>query len=238
MPLSSVIDNDVLIKMARYRLLTSGAFSSITGDAAPGVLSAARFVAEKRIARNAPVERRDDALAEFREFFRRVEILEPSDRELLLALSLEDAAQALGLALDAGESQLVAIVTVRRLERMLSGDKRALIALERLVGTVSELQGSLGVAVCLEQVMACLVAELGVDECRESVCADPSADRALSISFSCGLQTAPLDGVLAGLRSYIAALRQQCPRVLSDQVAAELSEEDGVRLDDVGDQAD
>ncbi|WP_043598644.1 hypothetical protein [Cellulomonas flavigena] len=211
----SAVDNDVLIKLARYQLLSHLAFTKVAGEEPPLVLGAARFVARKRIERHAPPDVKDAALADLTAFLDGVALDEPSGAELSLALRLEDAAQATGLQLDAGESQLVAMQVLRGLDRLLTGDKRALGALEDLFGGHQELRALAGSAVCFEQVLALLIEHAGFDECRRRVCTDPTADRAASICLGFAGADRDESTARAALQSYIQHLRGRCPRILS-----------------------
>ncbi len=57
--------------------------------------------------------------------------MEPTDREVAFATNLELTAQRAGLQLDVGESQLVAIVIERAIATFDTGDKRAIVSLEK-----------------------------------------------------------------------------------------------------------
>lgn len=211
----SAVDNDVLIKLARFQLLSHLAFAKVAGEEPPLVLGAARFVARKRIEKQAPPGVKDAALADLMTFLDGIAPDEPSNAELALALRLEDNAQSTGLQLDAGESQLVAMQVLRGLDRLLTGDKRALGALEDLLDAHQELVALTGAAVCFEQVLASLIEHAGFDECRRRVCADPTADKAASICLGyCG-EDGGESAAQAALQSYIQHLRGRCPRVLS-----------------------
>ncbi len=93
------------------------------------------------------------ASASAEQLLSRTVVLEPSDGELELAAAIETAAQTRGLALDAGESQLVAITIQRAIPWIETGDKRAIKSLEVLVDEVDDLTPICGRVRCLEQIV-------------------------------------------------------------------------------------
>lgn len=213
--MSTLVDNDVLVKGACYGLL-SELVTSISGTPSScAVLGAARFVVPKAIERQKL--QRDTSIAHevFHDFLEQIGVVEPTDAEEQLAAELEAAAQALALNLDAGESQLVAILVARALPRLLTGDKRAIVALEQLVETVPDLHPLTARVHCLEQAVRRLVESVGSEVVRRAVCAEPRVDKALSICFSCSSPEANPLSIAAGLESYIADLHASAGRVLA-----------------------
>jgi hypothetical protein len=207
----AVVDNDILLKGSCYGLL--GILTATPpADGPLGILGASRFVVPKKI-RRTPL-RRDPAIAEahFAAFLAENEILEPSADEQHLAAALEAAAQQMGLNLDAGESQLVAILVSRQLAQLLTGDKRAVASIEILLDADARLSVVRGKIKCLEQVVWGALAIGDAKQIRCAICAEPSVDKALSICFCCG---SPEADPIEGLSSYIADLRTRAGRVLA-----------------------
>jgi hypothetical protein len=204
----AAVDNDVLIKGAAYDLLdaTLEAFGG-----AVGVLGVARFVVSKRIAKHGGIADRAAAEARWKAFLAEVAQLEPTAEELELATSIEAAAVTLNLPLDAGESQLCAITIARALRVVVSGDKRAVGAVEVLLDVVDELDAVAGRWVSLEQLVLALADRLEPQDIRAAICGEPGVDRALTISMGCASGLAWSD---EGLRSYIEHLRGVAPRAL------------------------
>jgi len=204
----TVIDNDVLIKASAFGLLgeTAQAFGG-----SMGILGVARFAVPKQIAHHPRILDPTRALSNWSKFVEVAEELEPTADELALATAIEAVATERGLQLDIGESQLCAIAIHRSVSRLISGDKRAAIAAETLIGQVAELGGLAGLWVCLEQLVATLATRIGLDLIRERVCAEPGVDTALTICMSCG---ATEHQAAAGLASYVADLRSLTPTVL------------------------
>lgn len=204
------VDNDVLIKIACYRLL-----SEYVAARRLGVLGAARFVVATRIERQQLVGDRDGARAAALELVERSVVLEPSETELDFAASIEIGAQHLGLELDAGESQLAAMVIRRGIEMFETGDKRAIRSFEGLIEVIPELEALCGKVRCLEQVILACVTASNSDTIGQAICSEPDVDMTLSICFGC-FSPSPKTGRLDrdGIASYIESLRADAPSIL------------------------
>jgi hypothetical protein len=211
---NTLVDNDVLVKSACYGLLCDLGTSIAGAPSSCGVLGAARFVVPKAIDRQHLQRETVLARTAFQEFLEQSEVVEPAPAEQELAAELEAAAQALALNLDAGESQLVAILVTRAVPRLLTGDKRAIVAMEQLLDTMPPLQPLIGRVHSLEQAVRRLMKSAGIDTVRSAVCAEPGIDKTLSICFSCSSTDASPASIAAGLESYIADLRAAAERVL------------------------
>jgi hypothetical protein len=158
----------------------------------------------------------DAALSTFHEFLAENIELEPTLDEQYAASVLELSAQRAGVELDAGESQLCSILVSRALPLFLTGDKRAICAIETLLDHCELLAPAAGKVMSLEQLIFALLEIAHIDTIRQAVCGRPTADRSLSICFCCasGAPTSKGD-VQAGISSYIRDLRQKAPRVLA-----------------------
>lgn len=206
------VDNDVLLKALSYGL--EGLFWPETHQSKIGVLGAARFVLLDRLAKaNLKRNHTDRAL---KQLLNRAEVLEPDSAEIALAARVEKRASELGLELDGGESQLAAMVAKRGIDLFETGDKRAILGLEPMVGEITELAVLCGRVRCLEQIAHRLAA---ADEhfaiVAGCICDESDVDRSLSTCFSCysGIE-AEQDMVLEALSSYIGAIREAAPTVL------------------------
>ena len=215
--MKAAIDNDILFKGACYGLLSQLIDGTDSGKEVVGVLGSARFVVGKKIEKSAIHGSRATALAIFLEFLKRSEALEPTPSEQGMAADLELAAQRLGINLDSGESQLCAILVYRVLPLLLTGDKRAIKAIEELVDADSRLTVIRAKIRCLEQIVHDALVGGSRDHAafRTAVCAEPEVDKALTICFSCTSQTVTRESILEGLQSYIRSLRLDASRVLS-----------------------
>lgn len=207
----TLVDNDVLIKGSAFRiwtLLSADVIGSIR------ILGAARFVVSDAIAKHGRMADKEGALAAWQEFLADVNELEPTLDELVLATRLEEEASRIGAPLDVGESQLCAIAVYRLPSVVLTGDKRAIAAAERLRFVVNELQALDCRVACLEQLLHSLVPRAGIDRVRACVCSEAQVDKALAICFSCSSpETTDVDD--AGLVSYIEWLRSKAPHLLA-----------------------
>lgn len=207
------VDNDVLIKAVLYDL--AGAFwppGDIGGRL--GVLGVARFVVTGRVRRATDCP--EPALATVSTVLAAATALEPTRGELEMATAVEAAGQRRGLALDAGESQLIAMVIARGIEVLETGDKRAITGLEVLLDEIAELQPVCGRIRCLEQIVArCLDKGVTGDAIAQAICAQPDVDKTLSICCRC--YSPPPQGHTLdpeALDSYITAIRDRAPRLL------------------------
>ena len=212
--MKALIDNDILVKGACYRLLTEIA-NSIPGDGHFGVLGAAKFVVPYYIKRQELAG--DVASAEmcFFSFLASSEALEPNSDERELAAALEANAQQLSVSLDSGESQLVSILVSRVLPWLATGDKRAIAALEQLLDTDARLLNLTGKIKCLEQLVKQMLVNGDYTIIRNAICLEPTVDKTLTICFSCSSQNSNSANIHQGLDSYIGAIRASAARVLA-----------------------
>ncbi|WP_296710997.1 hypothetical protein [Rhodoblastus sp.] len=204
-----LLDNDIILKALRFGIeveLLSVATKS--GDP-PAILKVAEFMIRGRIQRSKLNGHENDEAALI-EFLGAVARIEPSDHELELAADFEAKAQKKYLELDSGESQLLAALIVRGHKLMLTGDKRAICAIEQIASD----QLDSARLVCFEQVVASILREADFTAVRESVCRTPTTDRAVSISFACSSAVVAVESVFEGLRSYTEALRRDAATVL------------------------
>lgn len=209
MPEQVLLDNDVVLKAACYALTPEALAAATSDGTAPGMLGVGRFVIRRRVERATNIVDRDQARASLEQMIAAVEMFEPTDDELALAADLEAEASRQGLELDGGESQLLAIVAKRNFHCLLTGDKRAITAM-----AVVAMALAAGRILCFEQLMARIVAAVGVDAVRPRVCAEPRVDRALTVCFGCARDAVPHADVVAGLASYVGHLELAAPGVL------------------------
>lgn len=212
--MKSLIDSDVLVKGSCYSLLERLA-AAVPGVEQSAILGAARFVVPNRIRRQELKGNVTVALEAFKKFADKSAVVEPTTDEGLLASKLESRALALALNLDVGESQLVAILVLRAVPFLLTGDKRAIAAMESLLDVESELAPLPGRVRCLEQLVWAVVDEDGAAATRAMICAEPDVDRSLTICFSCRSFEISDESVRNGLNSYISSVRAVAGRVLA-----------------------
>jgi hypothetical protein len=213
--LRAVADNDILIKGACYHLLSKMVTALPLGCEEVGFLGATPFVARKKIRRARLNKKSAFAIRDFENAMARMTRVEPTHAEIAFAADLELLAQKANLALDFGESQLCAIVSHRRLDWLVTGDKRAIRAIQSLWNAGAEIQYLEYKIVCLEQLFFAIVAfcDTGIERL---ICSEPNVDKAISISFSCSSKVRDVKSWLVGLRSYIEHLRSVAPTMLSN----------------------
>lgn len=212
-----VVDNDIILKGACYGLLPDicrGGAEVAAEDL--GVLSSCRFIVADRIRQHGSLRDANRALQALAPFLEAAITLDPTEDEQRLAADIELGAQELGLPLDTGESQLCAVVVERSIPAMLTGDKRAVIAMEQLLEACGWLSYACGKVRCLEQLVLAMIDRIGPDTVRACICAEPGADNALGICFSCHDGVATEAAIIEGLRSYIDHLRAQAPHILAE----------------------
>jgi hypothetical protein len=213
--MTGAMDNDVLYKGACYGLL--GDLSTYV-DPLPAnvfILGVAPYVVRKLIGRGPLQSDRTAAMQGFDKFVATVQLLEPTDREQTLAGSLELTAQRLGLLLHGGESQLCAVAIHRGLSMLLTGDKQAIAAIERLLDADAQLLKIAGRVHCLEQAILAILERDGVAALRTRVCAEPKIDTALTMCFSCFSADPDTNEFSVGLTSYINNMRAGGGRALA-----------------------
>jgi hypothetical protein len=212
----AALDNDVVLKLACYSLL-SDLLALYEDGQAVGVLGAARFVLPTYIKRDRRIRDKGAASTALASFLRAVELLEPTPAEVALATAFEEAAVAASVSLDVGESQLCAIVLTRNISALVTGDKRAITGAEQLLETVEALRGLAGRIVCLEQLIHKIFEHIGYGIGRDRVCAEPAVDTALRMCCACNSSQCgqiARDRIREALLSYINDLRRLAPKLL------------------------
>jgi hypothetical protein len=203
------LDNDLIIKLLRYGLIDELLAHCCSPERcrSTAVLATAQWVCRNALER--AVERHGestDVLRLFESFLAAAEVVEPTAAEVANAAALEDLASELSLPLDPGESILAAVVAARG-GALLTGDKRAIIALEALVGRASQLGPLQGRVGALEQAMMTLAMHMSVEDVASGVQRAPAADTAMRLAFS------PPPSIV-GLLSYLEYLRGLAPQIM------------------------
>jgi hypothetical protein len=215
---TALIDTDVLYKTAAYGLLHGLLDSHPWGTDCFLMLGAALFMVKKKLKKRPPARGAAAAIDEFEAALMSATTIEPSSDEVLFAANLEHAAQQHNVELDQGESLLCAVLLYRGGDYIFSGDKRAIVALQSLLGLESisvEIRPIKQRLVCLEQLFLLLLENLECGRVRSAVCAEPNVDKALSNCFNCCSLNATIESWRDGLNSYIRSLKEQAPDVLT-----------------------
>ena len=213
--MKAIVDNDILFKVACFGLFDELILNNCQSVGSVGILGAARYVVPKKIQKNVEATIATAARAAFQAFLDVAVIIEPTEDEQVMAADFELAAQRAAVALDSGESQLCAVLIARVIPLLLTGDKRAICALEHLLDSDARLNALAGKIRCLEQLVLQPLSCENYSQFRVAVCRQPGVDKTLAICFSCRLEQATLEGITEGLRSYINDLRSQAERILA-----------------------
>jgi hypothetical protein len=227
MPEHILLDSDIVLKMCAYASGQKLIDVTTQGEYPPAILVVAGFALPKQVRRSRRIKDKERAAAELALVLDRAERLEPTPEEVLLAADLEEAAIRDGLPLDAGESQLVAILIHRLAPLCITGDKRALNALAQVAPSAADHR-----LACLEQMTIAAISEEDVSAFRSAVCEEREMDTTMSICCSCSSETVGRAQLVEGLRSYIDDLRRTAGRLLieSDDLVAIIPQENRIGL--------
>ncbi|WP_420607293.1 hypothetical protein [Novosphingopyxis sp.] len=205
-----LVDNDVVFKLCAFGyhgVLVDGAVW-----APASMLPFGKFVLRDLARKSRGVCNREGLTAAVEEVISGIEVMRPSGAAIELAADLEEAANAKALELDAGESQLLAMLILGEARLIITGDKRAVAAIE-----VLEPRRARQRIASLEQLLVMLL-ELGhFKDLRRGVCAEPQVDTATTACFACHSEQPARADIEAGLKSYIAVLKIIAPTVLCDR---------------------
>jgi hypothetical protein len=209
---SVFLDNDIAAKAAAYNLLGELADALSVGFGEIGLLGSLLFVISPKRLRSA-ADGEEAAHQRLSTFVGRAVTLEPDPGETLLAVKLEELALKNNVQLDIGESQLCAMAIERAAERLCTGDKRAVVAIECLYPLAPELTALAGKVEFLEAIIRSMNTHFGHDHIRGRVCASPGTDTAIEICFQCHNSKADESETERGLSSYIRAMIKRAPTV-------------------------
>jgi hypothetical protein len=212
--MKSLVDTDILLKGSAYGLLEE-LVAIVPGEGRSALLGAAKFVVPTLINRAVLNKTASVVSGTFQRFIEANEVVEPTEEEQQLSATLESLAQTEAVSLDTGESQLVAILITRGVPFLLTGDKRAIAAMERLIQRDPAFDALTHRVKCLEQLVRDLIRVCNFAEIRAMICAEPSVDKTLNICLACGSPDVSLQTICQGLESYIADLRHRAGTVLS-----------------------
>lgn len=109
--------------------------------------------------------------------------------------------------IDSGEATLFAALYGDNDSNLVSGDKRAFVALSKVCGVpvVDALWARL---ICLEEALLIILRHVDFQQVSEKVRSVPSVDTGISIAFG-RTHANPIEGVLNGLNSYLQDLQAQ-----------------------------
>jgi len=138
------------------------------------------------------------AVEQLRRFVGKVGDPPDAQDELIVVLSSEPG-------IDSGESVLFASAATQDDAVIITGDKKAIVALGWLCEKEERVRTLRGKILCLEQLVAHLLDFKGLSWLRQAIAVDPSADRTIHICLGSRLD-APLASVREALESYVNSL--------------------------------
>lgn len=210
-----LLDNDIVLKICGYDLLTELKECFVTESQSLVILGVARYVVRNAIAKRQAVNDKSGTLSRFQALLESVEELEPTDDEVALAAKLEAYAQeSSAVSLDSGESQLLAVLIVRTACLIITGDKRAIRAIEPALCDIGYLTKVQNKVACLEQLMAAFVRRYGANAIQPRICREASIDSAMTICFRCVSGIYDDEVIADALSSYVNDVRTDAPSVL------------------------
>ena len=134
-----VVDNDIVLKVACYGLEEELLFSNPRMPNDIAVLGSARFVVRRAIQKMILSGSMTASIKRANSLIQRFASIDPTEDEQASAAEYELEAQRVGANLDAEESVLCAVALRRSVWFVITGDKRAINAIEKVSRTHREL---------------------------------------------------------------------------------------------------
>jgi hypothetical protein len=203
LPVISFIDNDALLKLTAYDLFWDAITLLGVQPTDIRVLASTEFVIRrnKSIKQQYSEEVRTKALS----LVKGIVKVEADQANPFLSLQVA--------GLDPGELTLIHAAIAEPSFYLATGDKRCLRALVNTPELVTARQKLNGKVVCVEQLIAELIAVKGFEAVKQKVVPARDCDTALKAAFGSG-DRAQEDNVLWALEQYIQELRRDCPNLL------------------------
>ena len=200
-----LIDNDVLLKVTGFEI--SGCIERLLHrpHVSLGILSSAKFVVRSRLERKSDSDPNlyqawDDLYAISLE-------ISPDNTEIQLAAEIEEVAMLENVDLDVGESLLLAVLFNRDARVVITGDKRAIVAVRRIF---HEIELKRNCIASFEQLVMRILLIESFQSLRTRICRRQRVDRTMSICFSCSSTHTTQSATQNALRSYISDIRLSC----------------------------
>jgi len=212
--LSTFVDNDVIWKACQLRLLVDLPVALGNPIEAITVLGSLRYVIGPRVEASGVGEFQ----CAFQKFVDSAKEIEPDETEIRFAALIEEAALRKSVAIDGGESLLVAVALNRGTRHFVSGDKRAIKGLSVLAMTDAKLRELAGHILTFEQVAFKLAQQNGCDVVRAAICASPDTDKTLTSCFMCHQSECGIEDVRDALGSYQRQLSKDTDGYVSDDL--------------------
>lgn len=210
-PRTVLVDNDIVFKLcayARHHFLIEGA-----AWAPAFMLPFGQFVLRDLARKSRRLKDRPAVTQAIEQAIAGLSTVAPSEEAIALAAELEEEASRRALHLDTGESQLLAMLILESADLLLTGDKRAIVAIEQV-----DAEKVAGRVACLEQVLTVLLGVEDLAVLRAAICSEIKVDSAICACFACQSADTTVCSVTEGLGSYIGALRREAPTVLCETI--------------------
>lgn len=206
-----LVDNDVALKLCAYASAMNLIDLASATNHSLAMLRVAYFTIDRRVQRARRIRDAGRLRTQWTALSAAINWIEPTTEEVEFAAELEERAMNLNVELDGGESQLFAILVYRLSPLLLTGDKRAIVAIE----TIGQFLPA-GRVACLEQVIFTVLQKIGVEVLRGRICGEPDVDRSLSIAFACHSKPdpVPVTSIEEGLTSYVASVQRSAPSII------------------------
>ncbi|MCG5478634.1 hypothetical protein [Sinorhizobium alkalisoli] len=206
-----LVDNDIALKLCAYSCAQELMWFGSGRNRTLAMLRLAQYTVGRRVHRARGIQDSASLQTQWGVLAAAVLWVEPTEEEIMFAAELEEQAMMLSLELDAGESQLFAILVHRMSPLLITGDKRAINALERIAHCLPSER-----VACLEQIVFTLLQILGTEILRKRICGEPGVDRSLSIAFACNSASNPAteQTIKEGLTSYVVSVQKSAPTIL------------------------
>lgn len=212
-----LFDNDIFLKTCCFGLVDKVLLLLASRELHPSILGVASFVVPKSVRKNKKIRNKESTAIQIEKFLNKLELIEPNEEEIILAIKFEELARDLNLALDIGESQLLAILIYRGAALLATGDKRAIKSIPPIVERCDQISGLSEKFICLEQIMYALLFEHSPVELHSHVCSEQDLDTSMGICFRCASREFSGEEISQSLLSYINNLRQSASSLLIDE---------------------
>lgn len=200
-----ILDNDIVLKTARYGLFNE-LFQITNGQSNIRILSAIKYrFFLNNMTKSIELSGSDDCYYRLKEF---IETTSPLPVEGIE----EEISKLSGIQnIDSGEILLFAYNLFHHTSVTFTGDKRAIIALTSSASIEDLIPIISGRIYCYEQVMAKKLMLFDFNDIRNKVLSDPNCDKALNCCF----QSNKKEDVLGGLQSYYNHLNSAAKGLLA-----------------------
>ncbi|WP_031409602.1 hypothetical protein [Thiomonas sp. FB-Cd] len=179
-----LIDNDIVIKLARMDVFNEGVHAIGYSSADLGSLAVMlRYMGQLSEARRLQLTHSKEEADRLHAALQSITVIEPTDAETRTIAKVGKLAVESGLDLQEGELMLAVIAVSRGNLRIATGDKRALRSLPALETRWLDAGALRRQLYCLEQIFKSICATLGLQRVRAAVNTSPRADETIRFAY-------------------------------------------------------